>query len=49
MYFKCLFFVNNSSFLTVILKTGNPLNKYSKTCVKLPLKNRQNKDLKDNW
>ena len=22
---------------------------YSKTCVKRPLKNRQNKDLKDKW
>ena len=22
---------------------------YSKTCVKLPLKNRQNKDLNDKW
>ena len=26
-----------------------PLMKYSKTCVKRPLKNRQNKDLNDKW
>ena len=25
------------------------VNKYSKTCVKWPLKNRQNKDLNDKW
>ena len=24
-------------------------DKYSKTCVKWPLKNRQNKDLNDKW
>ena len=24
-------------------------NKYSKTCVKWPLQNRQNKDLNDKW
>ena len=33
-----------------IMLTGRILQRnYSKTCVKLPLKNRQNKDLNDKW
>ena len=28
---------------------GQTLKDYSKTCVKRPLKNRQNKDLNDKW
>ena len=38
------------SFLTAIENIKHmKIKTYSKTCVKRPLKNRQNKDLNNNW
>ena len=32
-----------------MVKNFNETSEYSKTCVKQPLRNRQNKDLNDKW
>ena len=37
------------SVLVCLLVTLSGVGKYSKTCIKRPLKNRQNKDLNDKW
>ena len=39
----------HSFFLYKCIMKENDLAVYSKTCLKQPLKNRQNKDLNDKW
>ena len=41
--------VLNSMIVAIILLSVQQFLQYSETCLKQPLKNRQNKDLNDNW
>ena len=46
----CVYFVYMIPLETDVLRKHRfQKNKYSKTCLKRPLKNRQNKDLNDKW